>query len=71
MAEIYGLYKQGCIGDINIPQPYAFKVFERGKWEGWNAQKGMSQEQARIEYIDRVKELLGIESEPRIEIQEE
>ena len=31
----------------------------RGKWDAWEANKGMSQEDAAAAYVTLVKELLG------------
>ena len=63
MAEIYSLYKQGTVGDVNIPQPSMWKVLERGKWEAWNSKKGMPKQQAMQQYIDAVKRMLEIKDE--------
>jgi acyl-CoA-binding protein len=32
MGNLYGLYKQGHVGDINIPQPWSIQVQESMKW---------------------------------------
>ena len=29
---LYGLYKQGTVGDVNTPQPYAFNITDSLKW---------------------------------------
>jgi acyl-CoA-binding protein len=31
-TNLYGLYKQGTIGDINIPQPWSIQIVESAKW---------------------------------------
>jgi acyl-CoA-binding protein len=50
--KFYGLFKQGKVGDCNIPQPSIFYIFERQKWNEWNSRKGMSQEDAMRKYCD-------------------
>ena len=40
LVELYGLYKQATVGDINIAQPWAVQVKERAKWDAWNKNKG-------------------------------
>ena len=44
MAEIYALYKQGSIGDVNIARPGMWNMLARGKWDAWNSKKGMNSE---------------------------
>ena len=57
--EIYALFKQASVGDINIPEPgYTFyKGKDNYKWDAWNAKKGLSQDDARQAYVDRLKEI--------------
>ncbi|XP_065429276.1 diazepam-binding inhibitor-like 5 [Chrysemys picta bellii] len=55
--EIYSLYKQATIGDINIPCPCATDVTGKAKWEGWNGRKGMSKADAMKNYIAKAEEL--------------
>ena len=42
--EIYALFKQGSVGDINTERPGMFSVdFKaKAKWDAWNTKKGMS-----------------------------
>jgi len=54
---IYGLYKQATVGDNNTSQPWALQVEARAKWEAWNKNKGMSQEQSKKSYIEEVEKL--------------
>merc|ERR1712137_1168187 len=50
----YALYKQATAGDVQGSQPWAVQLEARAKWDAWNANKGMSQEDARKAYIERV-----------------
>jgi diazepam-binding inhibitor (GABA receptor modulating acyl-CoA-binding protein) len=44
---LYGLYKQGIVGDINIDKPGMFSFEAKAKWNAWNANKGKSKEEAQ------------------------
>ncbi|CAM2104133.1 diazepam-binding inhibitor-like 5 [Lepidochelys kempii] len=55
--EIYSLYKQATIGDINIPCPAPTDVIGKAKWEAWNGHKGMSKADAMKNYIAKAEEL--------------
>ena len=57
--EIYGLFKQGSLGDNTADKPGIMSGFEaRGKWDAWEAKKGMSQDDAKQAYVDFVTPLL-------------
>lgn len=55
---LYGLYKQSTVGNINITRPNIFNLKETKKWDGWNAQKGLSKYDAEVKYIIYVNELI-------------
>ncbi|SCZ94656.1 BZ3500_MvSof-1268-A1-R1_Chr12-3g04025 [Microbotryum saponariae] len=49
--ELYGLWRQGSIGDVNYSRPWWF--FNGGKdWDLWNNYKGISCEDARSKYLE-------------------
>lgn len=50
--KFYGLYKQATVGDCNIAQPWAVNIAARAKWEAWNANKGMTLDEAKQAYVD-------------------
>eukprot|EP01098_Paradermamoeba_levis_P004700 TRINITY_DN199_c0_g1_i2.p1 TRINITY_DN199_c0_g1~~TRINITY_DN199_c0_g1_i2.p1 ORF type:complete len:126 (-),score=43.51 TRINITY_DN199_c0_g1_i2:49-384(-) len=50
--KVYSMFKQATIGDVNIPQPWAFQVEARAKWDAWAALKGTSKETAMEDYIN-------------------
>ena len=57
--EVYGLFKQGTNGDNTVDKPGLMSGFEaRGKWDAWEAKKGMSQDDAKQAYIDYCTPLL-------------
>jgi len=58
LLSLYALYKQATVGDCNQSKPGMFQLKEKAKHEAWNSKKGMSQEQAKQEYIDTSKKLI-------------
>ena len=62
LLDLYGLYKQATVGDINIAQPWAIQFEAAAKWTAWNSRKGMSSEAAKAAYIAKVNELMRAES---------
>ncbi|XP_034404406.1 acyl-CoA-binding protein-like [Cyclopterus lumpus] len=57
LGDVYGLYKQATVGDINIERPSIFDLAGRGKWDAWQRKKGLSKEEAMIAYVDLVEDL--------------
>ena len=57
--EIYALYKQGLIGDVNTDRPGMLDLKGKAKWDAWNAKKGTSKEDAQKAYIELVEALLA------------
>ncbi|NWS44296.1 ACBP protein, partial [Probosciger aterrimus] len=57
LKELYGLYKQATVGDINIECPGMLDLKAKAKWEAWNLKKGLSKEDAMKAYISKVKEM--------------
>ena len=45
LLELYALYKQATVGDVNTSQPWAVQMEARAKWDAWNAKKGQGQQQ--------------------------
>ncbi len=42
--RIYGLFKQGTVGDITQNKPDSSKKDETEKWQSWSQYKGKPQE---------------------------
>ncbi|KAM9436795.1 acyl-CoA-binding domain-containing protein 7 [Clarias gariepinus] len=59
LLDIYGLYKQAVVGDINIDAPGMVDLKGKAKWDAWNSRKGMSTEDAMTEYISLAKEVIN------------
>jgi diazepam-binding inhibitor (GABA receptor modulator, acyl-CoA-binding protein) len=46
LLKIYGLYKQGTVGDNTEKKPGFGDMVGRAKWDAWNSLKGTSQADA-------------------------
>ncbi|KAK5847543.1 hypothetical protein PBY51_016663 [Eleginops maclovinus] len=57
LGDIYGLYKQATVGDVNIDRPGFFDLAGRGKWDAWQRRKGLGKDEAMVAYIKLVEEL--------------
>lgn len=57
--EIYALYKQGLIGDVNTERPGMLDFKGKAKWDAWNGKKGTAKEAAQQDYIDLIEALLS------------
>ena len=57
MLELYALYKQSTVGDVNIARPGIFDVRGRAKWDAWSGKKGTPPEGARTAYVALAKRL--------------
>ena len=57
LKEVYALFKQATMGDINIEKPGMLDMKACAKWEAWNSKKGMEQEEAKKKYIDFATEM--------------
>jgi diazepam-binding inhibitor (GABA receptor modulating acyl-CoA-binding protein) len=58
LLRLYALYKQGQDGDVHGCQPGFFDFIGTAKHEAWGLLKGMSQDEAKREYISLVRQLL-------------
>jgi diazepam-binding inhibitor (GABA receptor modulating acyl-CoA-binding protein) len=58
LLELYGLYKQATVGDINIEKPYFFKFEELAKWNAWDLYKGLSTYDSEVKYVKKVNLLI-------------
>ena len=57
MLQLYALYKQATLGNINASRPGQFDFVGRAKWDAWEKLKGISTQEAMQMYIDLVDEL--------------
>jgi diazepam-binding inhibitor (GABA receptor modulator, acyl-CoA-binding protein) len=52
LLKMYGLYKQGSLGDATGERPAMSDFIARAKFDAWQSQSGKSHEQAMQEYLD-------------------
>ncbi len=58
LLQLYSLYKQGSVGDVNTDPPSnPFDFVAKAKYEAWAALKGKSTHDAMTDYIELVKKL--------------
>jgi len=60
MLQLYALYKQGSSGDVTGKKPGMFDFVAVAKYEAWERLEGLSQDDARNQYIDLVSKLGGV-----------
>ncbi|XP_034940816.1 acyl-CoA-binding protein homolog [Chelonus insularis] len=59
LLELYALFKQATVGDVNTARPGVFDMKGKAKWDRWNSKKGTSQENAKKSYITYAAGLLA------------
>jgi acyl-CoA-binding protein len=57
LLQLYALYKQASVGDVNTSRPGQFDFVGRAKWDAWDKLKGTSTTEAMQSYIDLVERL--------------
>jgi len=59
ILNIYGLYKQATVGDVNVERPGFFStdLKSKAKFDAWAKKKGTKKDAAMKEYIDIVLSL--------------
>ncbi|XP_060928050.1 acyl-CoA-binding protein [Limanda limanda] len=57
MLQVYSLFKQATLGDVNTGRPGMFDFTGKAKWDAWEKQKGKSKDDAMNEYINLVEQL--------------
>jgi len=59
LLQLYALFKQGSAGDVSGEKPGFFDFVAAAKYEAWERLEGLSQDDARQQYIDLVRKLGG------------
>jgi acyl-CoA-binding protein len=59
MLQLYAFFKQGSSGDVSGDKPGFFDFVATAKYEAWERIKGLSQDDAKNQYIDLVRKLGG------------
>ena len=57
LLQIYALYKQATVGDVDGKRPGFTDMVGRAKWDAWNEQKGKAAKAAMQEYVDLIESL--------------
>ena len=60
LLEIYGLFKQSTVGNINTVRPGMLNFKGKSKWDAWDKHKGTSQDEAKQLYINKAMELFKL-----------
>lgn len=55
--QFYGLYKQATEGPCSSPQPSAYRLSARAKWNAWKSLRDVSPEEGMQRYITLLSEL--------------
>lgn len=59
LKEIYALYKQATVGDVNVDRPGMLDFKGKAKWDAWDSKKGMSQDDAKTKYVAFANEMVA------------
>lgn len=59
LLQLYGLYKQGSVGDVQGKRPGMTDFKGRAKYDAWAKLKGTGTDAAQQQYIDLVTRLKG------------
>ncbi|XP_054478465.1 acyl-CoA-binding domain-containing protein 7 [Anoplopoma fimbria] len=59
LLDLYGLYKQAIVGEVNTERPGITDLKGKAKWDAWNSRKGMSNDDAMSAYIALAKEVIS------------
>nr|CAH0102040.1 unnamed protein product [Daphnia galeata] len=59
LKEIYALFKQAMVGDVNVARPGMLDFKGKAKWDSWESKKGMSSDAAKEAYVVKAEELVA------------
>ncbi len=59
LLELYGLYKQATVGDVQGEAPSGFDFRGAAKYAAWEKRCGMTSDEAMAAYIDLIDRLAG------------
>lgn len=55
--KCYGYYKQAIEGDNQASEPWSIYFEQKAKWNAWEANKGMSKDNAMRSYITFIQQV--------------
>jgi len=59
LLQLYALYKQGSVGEVQGAKPGFFDFVGAAKYEAWERLRGTGQEDARRQYVKLIRKLGG------------
>jgi len=59
LLELYGLFKQGSLGDVQGKRPGMLDFKGRAKFDAWTSRKGMAKDAAMEAYVRVVDRLVA------------
>jgi acyl-CoA-binding protein len=59
LLELYALYKQGTVGDVEGSRPGMMDFKGRAKFDAWSGKKGLTKDGAMQAYVSLVQKLRG------------
>ena len=59
LLELYALYKQATVGDVDGKRPGMMDFKGRAKYDAWSERKGVSKDDAMTKYVALVEKLSG------------
>ena len=59
LLALYALFKQASEGDVSGKRPGMLDMVGRAKYDAWAGLSGTSSDDAKQQYVDKVKEMLG------------
>jgi acyl-CoA-binding protein len=59
LLQLYALYKQGSVGDVQGEKPGFFDFVGVAKYDAWERLQGLDQEEAKSRYVELVRKLGG------------
>ncbi len=62
LLELYGLYKQAVVGDVDGRRPGILDLRAQAKYDAWAACRGMSADEAMTRYVQRIQGLRGADA---------
>ncbi|XP_044579234.1 acyl-CoA-binding protein homolog isoform X3 [Cotesia glomerata] len=51
LLELYALFKQATVGDVNTDRSGMLDLKGKAKWDRWNGKKGILKDEAKKSYI--------------------
>ncbi|KAG0361317.1 Acyl-CoA-binding domain-containing protein 1 [Podila minutissima] len=57
LLQLYALFKQATVGDINTTRPGFTDLKGKAKWDAWSEKKGLASDEAEKQYIALVEKL--------------